>query len=84
MEAIEQDCHYEHIDYLYIGMDVMPFRDILVKMQLNMVAIMHWNGYKPTLRWICIGAATLTGMGFYIRLPRDVMQNNLFSPLSLV
>ena len=27
MEAIEQDCHYEHIDYLYTGMDVMPFRD---------------------------------------------------------
>jgi hypothetical protein len=25
MEGIEQDWHYKHIDYLYIGMDVMPF-----------------------------------------------------------
>jgi hypothetical protein len=50
MEAIEQDCHCEHIDYLYIGMDVMPFSDILVQHAVE-------HGKYNALEWLQTNAS---------------------------
>ena len=81
LEAIEQDCAYQHIDFLvksFLTWMSMLFGIYSWPRRLRVVAIPRYCGYKRIQRWICKESAIHKVMASFIRLPSLPMPNASF------